>query len=100
MAIFTYISSSRGKCVSCWFYSSYNRYWLTGNCINDEAKIRRRKRQWNDKICMNWKRNTKRYENDVRHHHHLPRPYPHRPHRGNGMVLEGEMKKGGKYAGE
>jgi hypothetical protein len=51
MAIIQITSSSKGKCISCYFYKYKNYYWLSGNCVNFQNKIKRRQREWNDKIC-------------------------------------------------
>lgn len=56
MAIITTQSSTRGKCISCAFYNFENNYWPCGVCSNSASKVKRKKRNWNDKICVNFKR--------------------------------------------
>jgi hypothetical protein len=56
MSIVTITSTSRGKCISCSFYSFENGYWPGGVCSNKGSKVKRKQRNWNDKICVNFKR--------------------------------------------
>lgn len=55
MSVIETVSSTKGKCISCSFYDAPEDDWLVGNCTNADAKIKNKRRYYNQK-CSRWSR--------------------------------------------
>ena len=63
MTVIEYMISTEGKCVSCKYYEQYcDTGWLAGKCICTTNKIKNRRREYNSKACMSYRRKEFTYD--------------------------------------
>jgi len=53
--IFTCVSSTKGKCISCRYYETVDSNWLVGSCISTTTKVQSRFRMHNSRACCSYR---------------------------------------------
>lgn len=59
MSIITTVSTTKGKCIGCAYYTYEGTDWTSGDCGNEKSQVKNKQRWWNSKICRSWKRGVK-----------------------------------------